>query len=278
MSSRKKTNTKVNQAPVREVKPTVSAETIRKECKAKIDKYEKLHYRDINLSIIPEGLTLEDAHKVINIMIRKDYTFLAAYYVYKHKHANMIHVKDIVRNDKFNDRKPSEKKIKAKIDGLKLGIINTITIDRSGRIIDGIASLIAMRRNKENYVPYIQTDKIKVYGKDNRHPVHGRMKVREDLFNKQNGKCYICKRQMTLDLNEPDWRIHATVDHMIPLSKGGSNELSNCALSCSLCNQLKADSLLTPELKRYIAEQSKLAFESNKVIIEKKSKVEETGV
>ena len=257
---------------------TVTEDTIRKECKSKIDKYEKLHYRDINLGIIPEGTQLSDVHKILNIMIRKGYTFLAAYCVYKDRNVELIHTNDILNNDNFRNSKPSEKKIKAKLDGMKLGIINPVILNKEYRVIDGLAALVAMKSNGEKYVPYIRKNKAETYGKCNKHHVNGRIKIREELFNKQDGKCYICGRKMTLDLNSHDWKLHATVDHVIPLSKGGSNSLSNCALSCGLCNQLKADSLLTPELKTYIAEQSKLAFESNKVIIEKKSKVKENEI
>lgn len=35
----------------------------------------------------------------------------------------------------------------------------------------------------------------------------------------------------------------ATIDHLIPLSKGGDNRLENLVLACQECNRLKADKL-----------------------------------
>ena len=48
----------------------VTEELIRSELKNKIKKYEKLHYRDINLSLIPNNLNLDDISKIFNLMIR----------------------------------------------------------------------------------------------------------------------------------------------------------------------------------------------------------------
>lgn len=241
---------------------TVTEEEIRKECKNKIDKYEKLHYRDINLGIIPEGTTMEDVNKILNIMIRKGYTFLAAYVKHKDRNIELIHVGDIEHNTRFDNTKPGKKKINSKIAGMKLGIINNVTLNQNYMLIDGLAALIAMKLNNEKYVPFIMSNQAIAYGKDNRHPTNGRIKIRKQLFDNQNGKCYICGKQMTLDYSHPDWTIRATVDHMIPLSKGGSNSLSNCRLCCSLCNQLKSDELLTNKLKNQIIENGNTYLEN----------------
>lgn len=52
--------------------------------------------------------------------------------------------------------------------------------------------------------------------------------------------CYICTEPFT----EED---QATIDHFIPLAKGGTWDLENLKLAHSLCNSLKADLMPNPD-------------------------------
>ena len=54
---------------------------------------------------------------------------------------------------------------------------------------------------------------------------------------KGNGRCAICGKP--IDFNK------MTIDHKIPLSKGGTNEISNLQPSCLGCNLMKADFTVT---------------------------------
>lgn len=54
------------------------------------------------------------------------------------------------------------------------------------------------------------------------------------LFEKQDGKCFYCGE---LIYSSFDKELH--VDHKIPLSRGGKNDISNIALACSKCNLSK---------------------------------------
>jgi len=60
----------------------------------------------------------------------------------------------------------------------------------------------------------------------------------ESLYIAQNGKCYICKCDLT-QLK----RRNQHLDHIVPLSKGGEHILSNVAWSCSSCNFKKSNNL-----------------------------------
>ncbi len=59
--------------------------------------------------------------------------------------------------------------------------------------------------------------------------------VRNYVFNRYNYQCKSCgktKQQTTLN-----------IDHIIPLAKGGSNDMSNLQTLCEQCNQKKKDNL-----------------------------------
>jgi len=48
--------------------------------------------------------------------------------------------------------------------------------------------------------------------------------------------CYICGWLLSFD--------EATLDHVVPKSLGGKNELNNLEICCAKCNHKKADRLL----------------------------------
>ena len=59
-------------------------------------------------------------------------------------------------------------------------------------------------------------------------------KVRNSIFERDQGKCAYCNGQM---LYSDNWHI----DHIQPVSKGGTNEETNLVLSCSRCNLEKSN-------------------------------------
>lgn len=58
---------------------------------------------------------------------------------------------------------------------------------------------------------------------------------RTNIYNKDNGICAICGKFVPLD----DY----TVDHIIPISKGGTNDMGNLQCAHKVCNQVKQDIL-----------------------------------
>ncbi|WP_442942665.1 HNH endonuclease [Nostoc sp.] len=64
------------------------------------------------------------------------------------------------------------------------------------------------------------------------------MRYRKKLLIERYGYCcFWCSCDLT--------PLTITIDHYIPLSKGGSNELKNLRLACLPCNQRRGDSLPT---------------------------------
>ena len=228
----------------------VSKEYIENTYKDKIDAYYNNWRRRVNLSIVPECLSVDDISNVLDIMVNRGLTFLAAYYYYKNPRLKMIYIDDITLTYKFYSSKVSSKKLDNKIKGLHIGLLNTVIINGRYTLLDGYAIYTVFKENNEIFVPCEFQEYVKSY--KNNHNKE-RIKIRQLLYERANGKCYICGRQMVLnDDTEKLNELEATIDHVVPLSKGGTNDISNCAVCCSRCNRIKGDRILTDELKQEI--------------------------
>lgn len=69
----------------------------------------------------------------------------------------------------------------------------------------------------------------------------------DDLIDRDNGTCYICGRKTS---KSDHYYVHGwfatgdlypTVDHVIPLSKGGTHTWGNVRLACRQCNSIKSN-------------------------------------
>lgn len=56
---------------------------------------------------------------------------------------------------------------------------------------------------------------------------------RKELYNRADGYCQLCGRKITIS--------NFTVDHIVPLGRGGNNDMSNVQAVCKVCNQFKAN-------------------------------------
>lgn len=63
------------------------------------------------------------------------------------------------------------------------------------------------------------------------------------LLQKSGGKCTYCNKRLTLKRKHHVDKV--TVDHYIPLAKGGFDDFHNKVAACLKCNNRKAD--LMPE-------------------------------
>ena len=68
---------------------------------------------------------------------------------------------------------------------------------------------------------------------------------KKTVYAQGNGKCGICGKPIKFS--------DMTIDHKIPLSKGGTNEFSNLQPACLICNMLKGE-LTTLELDEKLRE------------------------
>ena len=75
------------------------------------------------------------------------------------------------------------------------------------------------------------------------------------VYNRAEGKCSICGQFIPLQ----DY----TIDHIVPLSKGGTNDLDNLQACCSFCNKAKDDSIggeFYDRIERIFLYQAKLRY------------------
>jgi 5-methylcytosine-specific restriction endonuclease McrA len=64
----------------------------------------------------------------------------------------------------------------------------------------------------------------------------------DQVLREYGSKCHICKEEIDLSLPRTS-RMGLTVDHLMPLSKGGSDELDNLRPAHWICNNRKSDKI-----------------------------------
>ncbi len=62
--------------------------------------------------------------------------------------------------------------------------------------------------------------------------------AKNKLLDRFGSVCFWCEKPLS--------KAELTVDHLIPLSQGGSNNLENLRLACLCCNKKRGNSLFPP--------------------------------
>ena len=78
-------------------------------------------------------------------------------------------------------------------------------------------------------------------------------RVKAILKSRDRGKCSNCMSDLTMELEAP---IH--IDHMVPISKGGCNDIVNLQILCDNCNQSKSANFVDvpSSIPKYIKRRS----------------------
>lgn len=63
-------------------------------------------------------------------------------------------------------------------------------------------------------------------------------RIKEKFYSLGHSRCHYCCRQLNYSSG---FRNSATVEHIIPKSKGGTLALKNCLVVCAECNTKRAD-------------------------------------
>lgn len=79
--------------------------------------------------------------------------------------------------------------------------------------------------------------------------------VRQNIYEKGNGRCAICGKK----IKYKDF----TIDHILPLDRGGDNDITNLQPTCRSCNELKSNST-DSEFVKSITNTLSYQIETNK--------------
>lgn len=69
--------------------------------------------------------------------------------------------------------------------------------------------------------------------------------LRDQLIREQNNRCHYCRCVMLPAGVDHDRAV--TLDHIVPVSRGGEHKHVNTVAACRKCNIAKADALLKPK-------------------------------
>lgn len=62
--------------------------------------------------------------------------------------------------------------------------------------------------------------------------------MRREIAEAQGWRCYYCGCEV---FEERGWSDSATLDHVVPRARGGTDARDNLVVACALCNEVKAD-------------------------------------
>ncbi len=118
---------------------------------------------------------------------------------------------------------------------------SNIVVTQKGLLVDGYCNyLVAVMCGIFSVQCEINTRHISrcIDGKNRKiRNVHHKRRI---LYNRQNGKCAMCGKQLQID-DCTSVEDYLTFDHILPVSRGGSNGLSNLQGLCRHCNYQKQD-------------------------------------
>lgn len=100
-----------------------------------------------------------------------------------------------------------------------------------------------------------------------------RKKRSEKIWIEQDKKCVYCKRELVCDIGHP---LQYTLDHIIPISNGGTESPRNYQITCGVCNGMKG-SMCHEQFSKIVYDYDSLRAERDrklKIKIEKKEKKE----
>jgi 5-methylcytosine-specific restriction endonuclease McrA len=94
---------------------------------------------------------------------------------------------------------------------------------------------------------------------------------RSRLFKRDGGRCFWCKKALALikmgtDVTKIPEDLRATFDHLLPRSKGGTDEDKNLVTCCPKCNNRRGNGLVNPATRELMSPTGVQWILSNKEV------------
>lgn len=150
----------------------------------------------------------------------------------------------IIIPNSFRYTPPSEAKVKSKMLMIKTGSYEPVSVV-DNVLTDGYATYIAAKRLHINNIKTKKGDinKLTVVPSE----------LKQKIYNRDDGICYICGCKTTIATKEERLKDNCfTVDHVIPISKGGKTVIDNLKCCCVRCNSLKGNFTFSESLRAAI--------------------------
>ena len=139
---------------------------------------------------------------------------------------------------------PTQKKINAHMTYYKEkgAFKGEIVVTQKGMLVDGYCDyIVAVVCGMDSVQCELNTERLQNGVKKNR-TINNRSHKRKIIYDRQSGECAKCKKHLQID----DWtqkESYLTLDHILSVSRGGSNGLDNLQGLCRQCNLQKKDKL-----------------------------------
>lgn len=168
-----------------------------------------------------------------------------------------IEVQEIVIPQAFLSSMPKDKKIQGRIDYYKKhgDFPRLVVREDTKKLIDGYASYCAAKKLG------IKTVRCSIITAKESFQYQGPMREstsskKDRIIAKKGNRCYICGRRLYSPTEkEYDGTNEFTLDHKVPLFKGGTNALDNIFPCCNTCNGLKGDFSYSYQLRKLIVRE-----------------------
>lgn len=169
----------------------------------------------------------------------------------------IIRTDNIIIGKNFKKTYPNKNKYKKHKDYYNKNghFYNPIVLDKNNLLLDGYCNyLICKNKNikkavcviydcgkyKKSNLNYDREEFIKT--KVNKKSYNKRFNIRKKLFEEYNHKC--CECGISLQIEYPNRKNYLTIDHILPKSKGGKNNIKNYQPMCKKCNLEKSDKII----------------------------------
>lgn len=98
-----------------------------------------------------------------------------------------------------------------------------------GSALTSAAAFLQLFKPRKKAIPY--------------RPLTSRKKtaIVSKLISRDGDRCRLCKRLLVFDKSQVSDPLYRTIDHIKPVSRGGSNVLENMQLLCGGCNREKSN-------------------------------------